>query len=357
MKKTVYLLAVITLLFAGCNPMDDIYDELANEKEVISGEVEIELSEDDYKEELGLSYPNFGSIDEAKTLIPDLLKKKYPVWGEGSLATVTFDWYNKVKTYSENVYALTDEEHNNVTGNTYGNFDRSYHVFNYLEDKYPNPSDGDFVSLRYRYYSGGEKTLTDGFYYEDGEWNKVAGFTEDQYTAMGESYPNFSSHDEAEAKTPIALLDVYKYNPQEAGTIVMTMYELYKGGGVTKSYTANYVFNGTSWSKYNNVAKETIKFGHDGTTWVPDNTIKYTLTAADYVLVGNGQYNNFDVRPGKGEETVEARLAKINTILLNNFPNDEEGQKYLISYAIYNGSAGVWTMKVIKQGSEYVLNE
>jgi hypothetical protein len=172
---------------------------------------------------------------------------------------------------------------------------------------------------------------------------------------MGESYPNFSSHDEAAAKIPVTLVDLHKFNPKSAGDIVSAMYELYKGGGVTKSYTSNFIFDGTSFSKYNNVKGETIQFGHDGATWVPDNTIKYTLTAADYTLVGNGNYGNFDVRAGKDEETVASRVAKINTILLNNFPSDAEGQKYIVSYNIYNGANGVWQTAVIKTGSAYVL--
>jgi len=356
MKKIFYIVMVLGLALTSCDPMEDINAEVDAQQNIITGEVDMTLSDDDY-DDLELSFGNFNSIDDAKTMIPGLLTKKYPVWGDGSLATVTFKWYNKVKTFSKNIYVLSDEEHNDITGNTYGNFDRDYHIFNYLEAKYPSPAEGDFYSLRYRFYSGGESTLTDGFYYDGAEWHKIVGFTPDQYNAMGESFPNFSSHDEAEAKTPVALLDVFKFNPKEAGEIVQTMYELYKGGGVTKSYTANYVFDGTAWSKYNNVANETIKFGHDGTTWVPDNTIKYTLTAADYELVGNGNYGNFDVRSGKNEETIETRVAKINTILLNNFPSDAEGQKYVVFYNIYNGANGVWSTKVIKSGAEYILNE
>ena len=41
-----------------------------------------------------------------------------------------------------------------------------------------------------------------------------------------------------------------------------------------------------------------------------------SVSAADYDLVGNGRYGNFDVRSGKNEESVEVRLTKINTILL-----------------------------------------
>ena len=113
---------------------------------------------------------------------------------------------------------------------------------------------------------------------------------------MGEGYPNFSSEEEANQKIPVALLDVYKFNPRNPGDIVLSMYELYQGGGVTKSFTAAYVFDGTVFSAYDNLMKETLQFGHDGDTWVPDNTIKYTLTPEDFDLVGNGYYDNFDVR-------------------------------------------------------------
>jgi hypothetical protein len=355
MKKLFYLLMVLGLVTTtACDPMEDIHDVIDAEKEIIVGEVAFELSDDDY-DDLDLSYGNFSSIDDAKTMIPSLLMDKYPVWGDGSLATVTFKWYNPMDTYSKNIYELSDAEHNAITGKTYGNFDRDYHIINYLEATFPDAAEGDFHSLRYRFYAGGESTLTDGFYFENGEWERITGFTEDQYKAMGESYPNFSSHDEAAAKIPVALLDKYKFNPKKAGDIVEAMYELYKGGGVTKSYTSNFIFDGSAFSKYNNVANETIKFGHDGLKWVPDNTIKYTLTGADYELVGNGYYQNFDVRSGKDEESVEARLAKINTILLNNFPGMAEGQKFVVSYNVYSGAAEVWEMKVILSGGSYVL--
>ena len=354
MKKFIYLFMALGLIFTACDPMEDIYNEIDAQKEIISGEVTFELSDDDY-DDLDLSYGNFSSIDDAKAMIPNLLKDKYPVWGDGSLATITFKLYKPLSSPSGNIYELSDDEHNAITGKTYGNFDRDYHIFDYLEETYPAPSDGDFYSLRYRFYAGGESTLTDGFLFEDGEWAKFTGFTEDEYKAMGESYPNFSSHDEAALKIPLALPDIFKFSPKEAGDIVQAMYELYKGGGVTKSYVNNFVFDGSTWSKYNNVAKETIKFGHDGSTWVPDNTIKYTLTAADYDLVGNGNYGNFDVRGGKAEEAESVRLGKINTILLNNFPSSAEGQKYVVSYNVYSGAAEVWQMKVILSGGAYVL--
>lgn len=372
MKKIFYLILFTTVFFAGCDPMDDIYTELDAQGNTFSftGDTEITLSDDDY-DALNLNYGNFNSVDDAKAMIPSLLTEKYPTWGEFSSALVTFKVYNPVKTYSGNVYELSDAEHNEITGNTYGNFDRDYHIYDYLEANYPSPSEGDFVSLRYRFYNGGEVTLTDGFAYEDGEWKRFQGFTEAQYEAMGEGYPNFSSHDEAEQKIPIALEDVYKFDPKSAGDIVSTMYELYAGGGVTKSYTTNYIFDGTSWSKYNNVENVTLQFGHDGTTWVPDNTIKYTLTLSDYDLIVTSlsdkyeaatssmdSYGNFDRRPGNSAEWTDDMVVEALGIVLDNLDSSaEEGQKYVVTFDIYNGSNATEIMSLIKTGGVWVLNE
>jgi len=366
--KKIYLFAILLgSVLVGCNPMEDIYEDMDLQVDPIVGDVTFTLSDDDY-DDLDLGYGNFNSVDDAKTMLPSLLTGKYPVWGQGSSAVVSFNVYNSIDTFSKNIYELSDADHNAITGSTYGNFDRSYHIYDYLEDTYTSPEEGDFVSLRYRYYSGGESTLTNGFYYEDGDWNKIAGFTEEEYNAMGESYPNFSSHDEAEAKTPIVLLDVYKYNPQEPGAIVMTMYELYKGGGVTKSYTKNYIFDGSSWSIYTNEIVGTVQFGHDGATWVPDNTIKYTLTPDDFSDIGTalaatysgpagsaGNYGNFDRRVGNANEWTDAMvLEAVNIVLDNIAPGAAEGQKYVVTAAIYNGSAGTEDFAVIKTGGVWV---
>ncbi|MFQ3305700.1 MAG: hypothetical protein ACI9K4_000762, partial [Polaribacter sp.] len=98
-----------------------------------------------------------------------------------------------------------------------------------------------------------------------------------------------------------------------------------------------------------------LKFGHDGSSWVPDNTIKYTLTNADFALVDNGRYNNFDVRAGKAEETVASRVVKLNVILKANFPASAQGQKFSVTYAVYDGANGVRTTNVILEGADYIL--
>ncbi|XCF06742.1 hypothetical protein ABI125_02515 [Tamlana crocina] len=370
MKKIIYTCTILlAAIIVGCNPLEDIHNEVNENNElVVSGDVVLTLSDDDY-EDLDLGYGNFSSEEDAKALLPDFLSDKYPALGKGSSAIVTYKLYNPVDTYEAEVYELSDEEHNAITGETYGNFDESGHIYQYLNATYPDAEDGDFVSLRYRFYAGGESTLTDGFAYEDGEWIKFTGFTEDQYEAMGEGFPNFTSEDEANQKIPIALLDVYKYNPKSAGDIVLSMYELYVGGGVTESYTAAYVFDGISFAPYENEANITLQFGHDGTIWVPDNTIKYTLVPADYTAIVEAlkdtypaatgsmeNYGNFERRPGNAAEWTPEMIAEAMDVVLSKLdPSAEDGQKYVVTYDIYNGSSGTEDIAVIKTNGVWVL--
>jgi hypothetical protein len=333
--------------------MEDIYEEIDAQETVISGEAKFTLTDADY-DTLGLNYGNFSSTDDAKDMLPEFLSDKFPAWGKESLAEVTFKLYQPA--YDErslDVYTVSSQDYADG-GHTYGNFSSSSDITDFLNTKYPSPANRLLVSLTYKYYSGGVSTLNNGFLFVNGDWQMAAGFTNDEYATMGEGYPNFSNEDEALTKIPLFLVDKFMFSGKVAGDIEPIMYKLYVSGS-TLSFIANFIYDGAAWSVYNNIVNETIKFGHDGMSWVPDNTIKYTLTAADYTLVGNGNYGNFDVRAGKDEESVEARLAKINTILLNNNPSDADGQKYIVSYNIYNGAAGVWSMAVIKSGSAYIL--
>lgn len=357
MKKLFYLLTILGLGFTACEPLEDINKEIDALGEIISGDAIFALTDDDY-DALDKGFGNFNSTDEAKDLISGLLMDKYPVWGVGSSALVTYKLYAPRKDEKNLIiYEVTTEDYDaNPDTAQYDNFDDMDQIYAFLDTKYPAPTDRDLVSLTYKFYNGGLKTLNNGFLYLNDAWELIEGFTSDEYAAMGEGFPNFSNEDEALAKIPVFLKDKFKYDTKVAGDVHAAMYKLYIGGGVTESYVVYFIYDGSDWSKYNNVIEETLQFGHDGTNWVPDNTIKYTLVAADYALVGNDRYGNFDVRSGKDDEPEAARLAKFNTILLNNFPNSEEGQKFLVSYNIYNGSDGVWTMSVVFDGEAYVLN-
>jgi hypothetical protein len=372
MKKLIYLFMASMLVFTtACDPMEDIHDALDAQESVISGEVEFAMSDDDY-DFLGLGYGTFNSEEDAKAMIPDLLADKYPVWGDGSLANVSFQIYApKRDERSLEIYTVSTADYDSYDDTAqYNNFDDMDQVYRLLDDLYPSPADRLLVSLTYKFYSGSVSTLNNGFLYVSGEWNFVQGFTADEYEAMGEGYPNFSSEDEADAKIPVFLKDKFKYSDKSAGDIEAIMYKLYVGGGVTESYVKYFIFDGANWSAYNNEVTGTVKFGHDGNAWVPDNTIKYTLTGADITIMTNAlgasypgptsnvaQYGSFDRREGSGNYWSDDMLVEgFNFVLDNLNPSAQEGQKYVVTYIVYTGATGNEDMKLIKSGGSWILN-
>jgi hypothetical protein len=365
MKKIFYSFAILSLLFTSCNPMEDIYSEIDATETVISGEATYTLTDADY-DALGLNYGNFSSSDDAKADLPGFLSGKYPAWGAESLAAVTFKLYApKRDEKSLTIYEVSSTDYTD-NGHNYGNFDSFSDISEFLDIKYPSAENRLLVALTYKYYNGTVNTFTNGFINNAGTWEMSTGISDEEYSSMGQSRAQFNNEDEALTIIPVFAKTKFQYDGKIAGDIEGIMYHLYvtdtqdvDGDGKTDdravySFVIFVIYDGSDWSIYTNVIDETIKFGHDGATWVPDNTIKYTLTGADYTLVGNGNYGNFDVRAGKDEEQESVRLDKINTILLNNFPSDAEGQKYIVTYNIYNGANGVWSFAVIKEGGAYI---
>ncbi len=268
------------------------------------------MTDDDY-DDLDKSFGNFDSEEEAKTLIPGLLTDKFPIWGLGSSALVTFDIYSPKREERSLIgYEVTTEDYENLKQSIFRNFDDDDQIYDFLNVKYPDPSDRTLVSLTYKFFGGRVNTLNNGFLFINGDWESILGFTDDEYTTMGEGFPNFSSEDEAIAKIPVFLKDKFKFDPKVAGDIVSTMYKLFvtdvddvDGDGrvddrTTYSYVKYFVYDGADWSEYNDVISSNIQFGQDGTTWVPDNTIKYTFVSADIAFISNAFIN---IYPGPAD--------------------------------------------------------
>ena len=383
MKKVIYLLAFVAVFFTSCDPLDDVYEEIDAQANPIVGEAKFTLTDEDY-EELGLNFGNFGSTDQAKSLLPAFLADKFPVWGEGSLAEVTYELFAPLQEQDSIVrYTVTTEDYDsNPETERFDNFDDNDQIFDLLAVKYPTPVDNMLVSLTYDFFNGSVNELNNGFFYTDGEWKFVVGLTDDEYTLVGERFPNFSSEDEADEKMPILLLDKFKFDFPEAGDIVPTMYKLFvtdvsdlDGDGrtddrTTYSFIKYFQYDGTAWSAYDNTVNETLQFGQDGTTWVPDNTISYRLTSADIAFISNafieiypgpadnvGFFGSFDRRTGSGNYwSDEMLLEAFNALLDERNPGAEEGQKYVLTFVTFTGSTGDETQKVIKSGGVWVYN-
>ena len=92
MKKIIYLATIFGFILTGCNPLEDIYNDIDAQGQGVVGIAEYTLTDDDYAE-LELTFGSFNSEDDAKTLLPDFLKSAYPYFDEGSSVVVGYNLY------------------------------------------------------------------------------------------------------------------------------------------------------------------------------------------------------------------------------------------------------------------------
>ena len=378
MKKLVYLLVVVGAMLTSCDPMEDIYNDIDSVDKPIVGVDDYTLTDDDYAD-LELGFGSFDSEDQAKEVIPGFLSDAFPYWGNGSAVLVTYNLYQSNSIKSEVNYSVTDEDYA-ALGFNYGNFDSSGDMVELLMYKYPEAVRGDMVDLTYKYYSAGSTSeVTNNFILLD-SWEMVREFTTEEYNAMEQSYPNFSSQDVAEFNIGTYLKTLYPYAME--GDRVVTMYELYVSGADNRMIIVPFVFDGTKWNAIESVNESSLQFGNDNGTWVPDNTIRYTLEGADYDYMSAqlinepgfespassmGNYGNLDRRLGNAnywsddtttnsaglEDMIQTALA----ILLDKLdPSAADGQKYLMTYDIYNGANTTETTPMIKTDGVWVRN-
>jgi len=372
------------------------------------------LTEDDYDLVGNGRFDNFDiragrdeeTIEARRAKIQTILLNNFPDALDASKYAVTYEVYdgssydlellvkqqqNAPDPSVTSDYTLTEDDFDLVGNGNFDNFDiragkaeetieaRRVKIEIILLNNFPAATVGDLYNVTYAVWEGFDSTrvmllefdgtgytifsttsyelymfeleeVTMRFTLAD-EWAAPITFTSDEYTLMGQRFPNFSDRDLAVYNIAIYLRTLYQFAAPD--DFVAVEYNYFSGGVSQRS--VNFVFDGSVWNAVPTVIDVVLKFGHDGTSWVPDNTIKYTLTNADFALVDNGRYNNFDIRVGKDEETIEARLVKLNIILKANFPASEEGQKFAVTYAVYDGANGFRTTNVVKEGADYIL--
>jgi hypothetical protein len=195
------------------------------------------------------------------------------------------------------------------------------------------------------------------FYMFDGDnWlieDEIYRLSSDDYNAMGEDkgfpgkYDNFDS-----SIVPANYLSVFmntKWIYAQDGDTQIIAYKYYDSG-VTELRADEYTFSTKSKWMLTETAvdgKATVAFKARVWEFVPpikfietekDATETYTLIKADYELVGNGKYGNFDTRPGKGEEDPAVIWDKLSKVLKSNF-DVAIGEVYELSYKYYDGTA------------------
>lgn len=366
------------------------------------------LTDDDYDSVGNGRFDNFNTNEteeDRRLKIQTILLNNFPDSEIGDKYKVFYEWFNGSGTENLDMevvltdnapdpnsitdYTLTEDDFALVGNGQFNNFDirpgraeetieaRRVKIETILLNNFPAAVDGDlynvtyavwvpgdeertmllikngagydiYSALTYEFYTFTLEDATSRFAFND-EWDAPQTFTAEDYTAMGQRFPNFSDRETAEYNTAIYLKTLYPYATPEM--FLPVELDIFRQGKVN----INFIFDGSNWNAVQEIFETTAQFSHNGTTWKFDNTIKYTLTAADYELVGNGRFGNFDVRDGRDEETIEARLAKINTILTNNFPGAKQLQKYSVSYNVWKPGNDVFVMNVILDGDSYRL--
>jgi hypothetical protein len=172
MKKLIYLIMGLGLLFSACNPMDDIYDDIDAQENQIVGDATYTLTDEDYSD-LELTYGSFSNLDDAKSKLPDFFADKYPVWGKGSSITAGFKLYvgnaPGISAYtSASTYNLANIDYPGTGDNAIGFYpDENPEEFlgDILSAKISNPVEGQKVLAKYKQYIG-EPVLGISNYFE-----------------------------------------------------------------------------------------------------------------------------------------------------------------------------------------------
>ncbi|AUC83123.1 choice-of-anchor J domain-containing protein [Lacinutrix sp. Bg11-31] len=218
----------------------------------------------------------------------------------------------------------------------------------------------------YFMYSGGNWEAVDSIYY----------LSSADYDAMGTGsgqpgqYNNFSSSLSPNNYLPTFLASSFPYGQEDEELFVI--YDYYSSNSGAQRRGNLYTFTSGMWNAHESTIETSLQFGFDNGVWVPDNTIRYTLIAADYTLssaallaepgfegpaASMGNYGNFDRRVGNSAYwSEEMVITAISLILDNNDPSAMDEQKYIVTVDIYNGSNGTEDFSVIKTAGEWVSN-
>ncbi len=340
MKKLIYLLTVIvTVVFVGCNPLDELYSDIDAQPNPISGVAEYTLTSEDYEEfEDELEGDEFfESQDQADLLIPDFLAEKYPVWGEGSLVNVGYNLFAET---------VTEPLGTSETLSGIGDID------DYLSANYETATNGTFVELTYN-----ASLLSYTFSDDDFESLETSlGSKYPEQTSSASRFGNFDRRSDRDGywsddmiMEAITALLASEYN---TGQVLAVSFAIFDGSGGSETFVVQH--NG-----YNFLKLDVDASGSD--------SIAYTLSRDDYNTISAdlaatypgpaenvGRFGSFDVRPTSGNYWSDEMLLEALNIVL---PVAMEGDVYAVTYAIFDGSVSTQTVILLYTGGEYVENE
>ena len=227
--------------------------------------------------------------------------------------------------------------------------------------------------------SGDTDAKGEYFVYEGGSWEEAENvyyLSSADYNSMGEEFgqpgrfDNFSSSTPADNYIPTFLGLEFPFAQEEDQIFIIYNYFSSSSGAGTRGQS--YMFLNGAWMPHQSTIETSLQFGFDNGQWVPDNTIRYEVgqAAFDYIETTFGatdgfvdavssmaQYGNFDRRPSNDAYWSNENILTAFGSLLDNVvaPGAADGQKFVMSVAIYDGSSGIEDFSLIKTAGEWVF--
>lgn len=362
MKKILYLLALIAVVFTSCDPLSKTYkaiDALPQDGKNNTTPLAINLT------------TSYATVAAANTAIPVVLNATYSQYADGSVANVSFALPTNAAfapdaVYSHVAYTLVASDYAYAGSTTATNLSATQ-VLAFLAYKYPTPVTNQLAVLTYSYFETGYSTgltTTDAFLYLNGAWTKIYLVSPAQYTSVNRGLTNtFASADLANIQTYISDFLLADPTVSVSAKVGDTKYVSYRYA-TTSQYVIPMVYDGTKWA-----SRSTLIFVKANGTWIPDPSIYYTFSKADYGALTNAtvgtaaaranviSFGDFNIQSSTSTTYwADADLkAAIIIMLQAKFPAPVANNPYKITYAVYTGAVSNVTATYIYNGTTWVL--
>lgn len=312
MKRISQLLAsTALLLLTACNPMEQIYKQIDSVDQPIKKSISYTLTEADYKiittafikaEKAGYTgsdtekfmktvkhEANYVLTNRTLTTwvspdkyIPALIAKMNPEWGKGSAVNVSYamqqpseedadlDKLISVNISAEDVVkaGIKSKDPNKLSKEEISSLGQ-YLVSHYTEQ-------GSSYLVKVSLSEGKRNMLFIGNRLADNRTYKV--ISPKEYLSMGSKNGNLSSSMLPEQYIPILLQQSMPY--AQPGNVCIVVYEWYDNKVTTPEYQSFKLEAGT-W----HVANTVSQFVNIGSKWIFDPTVRFTLTADDFMVL------------------------------------------------------------------------
>ena len=225
--------------------------------------------------------------------------------------------------------------------------------------KVPGVTGDTYNEEAYYEFKGGKWVLSTGVYFvQDADFDMMG-----EGPGQPGQFNNFSSSVSASDYLPKFLGTKAPYAFAKEKDQVKVCYDYFSSSTGVQVRGNLYTFTNGVWVEYKSTIASSLQFAHDGTKWVPDNTIPYKLVKADYEYIVTtlaskypdqtsnmanfGNFNGFTWKEEMFLDAIESVLKKLN-------PTAAEGQKYSVTLSAYRGSTADEIWYVILKDGKYV---